>query len=226
MKKIVDKLFTKCDLKYKDFESSLIPNIDKKNVIGVRIPDIRKISKELSREDKDLFLSELPHKYLEENILHSILINEISDFDKCIYELDRFLDYVDNWSVCDTLSCKILCSNYDRFFEYLELCLKSGSIYKIRFVFVMMMKYFINDEYIDKCNLIAIKYKSEEYYINMAIAWYFSHALINYFDKTIYIFKDKLLSNKFVHNKSISKCVDSYRISSEKKNYLKGLRIK
>jgi hypothetical protein len=90
----------------------------------------------------------------------------------------------------------------------------------------MMMKYFINDEYIDKCNLIAIKYKSEEYYINMAIAWYFSYALINYFDKTIYIFKDKLLSNKFVHNKSISKCVDSYRISSEKKNYLKGLRIK
>ena len=225
MKKIVDKLFKNCDLKYKKFTSSLISNISKENIIGVRIPIIRRIVKELSLEEKSLFLNELPHKYLEENILHSILINEINDFDTCIFELEKFLDYVDNWSVCDTLTCKILCSNYEKFFEYLELCFKSKSIYKIRFAFVMMMKYFINDEYIDICNYIAINYKSNDYYINMAIAWYFSYALIFQYDKTIYIFEDKLLS-KFVHNKSISKCIDSYRLTIDKKNYLKRLRIK
>ena len=225
MKKVIDELYKKQDLNYKEFISSLIPNISEDIIIGVRIPDIRKLSKMMSVHDKEIFLTELPHKYLEENILHSILINEINDFDKCIYELERFLHFVDNWSVCDTLSCKILCSNYEKFFDYLISCLNSNSVYKIRFVFVMMMNYFINDEYIDMCNKFAVNYKTDEYYINMSIAWYFSYALINQYEKTIYIFENKMLS-KFVHNKSISKCIDSYRIGDNVKNYLKGLRVK
>ena len=140
-------------------------------------------------------------------------------------ELEKFLDYVDNWSVCDTLTCKILCNDYDKFFKYLKCCLESNSVYKVRFAFVMMMKYFIKSKYVDECNSIACNHVSDEYYINMAIAWYFSYALINEYGKTIFIFENNLLS-KFVHNKSISKCVDSYRVSNEVKNYLKSLRVK
>ena len=225
MKKIVDKLFENKDLKYKEFTSSLIPNVNKESIIGVRIPVIRKIFKEIDIEEKKLFLNELPHKYLEENILHSILINEIKNFDECIMELEKFLVYVDNWSVCDTLSCKILCNDYDNFFKYLKCCLESNSVYKVRFAFVMMMKYFIKSKYVDECNSIACNYVSDEYYINMAIAWYFSYALIFEYNRTVKIFENKKLS-KFVHNKSIQKAIERFRISNDKKDYLKTLRIK
>ena len=225
MKKIIDKLFENRDLKYREFTSSLIPNINIDNIIGVRIPVIRKIAKVLSFEDKRLFLKELPHKYLEENILHSVLINQIMDFDECINELENFLDYVDNWSVCDTLSCKILCDDYDKFFNFLKSCLDSNSVYKVRFAFVMMMKYFIKTKYVDQCNSIACNFVCNEYYVNMAIAWYFSYALIFEYNKTVKIFENRNL-NRFVHNKSIQKAIESYRISNDKKDYLKTLRIK
>lgn len=225
MKKVLDLLNKNCDLKYKEFSFGLIPNISKDSIIGVRIPLIRKIEKELSYEEKKIFLNELPHKYLEENILHSIIISNLKNIDDCIYELNRFLDYVDNWSVCDTLICKILVTDLDKTFKFIDTCLKSKSIYRIRFCFVCMLRYFINDEYINRCNKLCISYKTEEYYINMAIAWYFSYALINQYDKTIYIFENKLL-DKWLHNKSIQKAIESYRISNDKKNYLKGLRIK
>ena len=225
MKKILNLLKENSEYEYKVFSSKLIPNIDEELILGVRIPKIRNISKLLQSNEKVDFLDELPHKYLEENILHSILINEIKDYDSCIYELERFLPFVDNWSVCDTLRCNILCSDMDRFFEFLVSCLNSEYVYKIRFVFVMMLNYFINDKYISKCNEIAKNYKSDDYYINMAIAWYFSYALIYEYDKTVYIFEKKLLS-KFVHNKSISKACDSYRMSNKLKEYLKSLRIK
>ncbi len=224
MKKIIDLLFENSDLNYKTFTSNLIPNINIDSIIGVRIPVIRKICKSLTIDEKEFFISNLPHKYLEENILHSIIINEIDDFSSCIYELDKFLPYVDNWSVCDTLSCNNLTSNMDSFFNYLVFCIKSKNTYKVRFAFVMMLKHFINNEYIDKCNLLALSCKSDEYYINMAIAWYFSYALIFEYGKTIYIFENKLLP-KFVHNKSISKACDSYRINNDIKIYLKSLRI-
>ena len=225
MKKIVNTLFKKEDLEYKKFISSLIPNIDESNIIGVRVPIIRKIAKNMSSEEVSIFLKELPHDYLEENILHSILISEINDIDRCILELDIFLDHVDNWSVCDTLICKTLGNDLEKSFCFLESCLESKSVYRIRFAFVCMLRYFINDEYIDKCNSVCINYKSEEYYINMAIAWYFSYALIFQYDKTISIFENKLL-DKWVHNKSIQKAIESYRISDDRKKYLKDLRIK
>lgn len=225
MKKILNLLFNYREETYQQFTSFLIPNIDKNSILGVRIPNIRKISKILSSDEKEKFILEIPHIYLEENILHSILINEINDFDKCIFELDRFLPYVDNWSVCDTLKCDILCSDMNRFFNYLISCINSDNTFRVRFAFVMMLKYFINDNYIDKCNILALNFKSDEYYVNMAIAWYFSYALIFEFDKTIYIFENKLLS-KFIHNKSISKACDSYRLSIENKDYLRTLRIK
>lgn len=225
MKKILNLLIKYSEEDYKIFNSSLIPTIDKNSFLGVRIPNIRKIAKQLSLDEKNLFLSEIPHEYFEENILHAILINEISDFDKCIYELDKFLPFVDNWSVCDTLKCNVLTLNMNKFYKYIVSCVKSKYVYKVRFAFVMMLKHFINSDYFFECNKLALDYKCDDYYINMSIAWYFSYALIYRYNETIYIFEENLLS-KFVHNKSISKACDSYRLSNEIKDYLRGLRIK
>lgn len=225
MKKILSLLKKSIDLKYKEFTSSLIPNIDKEFILGVRIPTIRKIEKSMSVKEKKFFLNEFPHQYLEENILHSIIISNIKNIDECIFELDKFLDYVDNWSVCDTLICKILSSDLEKTFSFVEKCISSNSIYRIRFGFVIMLRYFINEEYIDRSNFIGLNCKTNEYYINMAIAWYYSYALIKEYDKTIYIFENRLL-DKWLHNKSIQKAIESYRISDAKKDYLKGLRIK
>lgn len=225
MKKVLDLFNNYIDEDYKLFSSSLLPNIDFNNILGVRIPYIRKIAKQLTINEKRQFMLNLPHKYLEENILHSILINELDDFEQCIDYLELFLPFVDNWSVCDTLTCNILCNDMNKFFDYLVLCIESNITYKVRFAFVMMLKHFINNEYIDRCNSLALNFKSDEYYINMSIAWYFSYALIFEYDKTVHIFENKQLS-KFVHNKSISKACDSYRLSTDLKCYLKGLRIK
>lgn len=225
MKKILNLLKNNSDLKYKNFSSSLIPNIDSNLILGVRIPVIRKLYKQMTKEEIDSFINDLPHCYLEENILHAIILSNIKDFDKCILELDRFLPYVDNWSVCDTLICKSLNFDLNKTFNFLIKCLKSNDIYRIRFVFVTMLRYFVNDQYIDICNSIAVNYNSEEYYINMAIAWYFSYALIYQYEKTIKIFDEKKLS-KWIHNKSIQKAIESYRITEERKKYLRGLRIK
>lgn len=225
MKKILNLFKENIDLKYKDFSSLLLPNIKKDFVLGVRIPVIRKIEKGMSNQEKKKFLVELPHKYLEENILHSIIISNIKNIDECINELDKYLDYVDNWSVCDTLICKSLEKDLNKTFIFIKKCIKSKNTYRVRFAFVCMLRYFVNDEYVDKCNEICLKHKSEEYYINMAIAWYFSYALIKEYEKTIGIFENKLL-DKWVHNKSVQKAIESYRISSDRKVYLKGLRIK
>lgn len=225
MKKVLDLLKNNIDTSYKEFNSSLIPNVDKKFILGVRIPIIRKIEKSLSFEEKKKFLSVLPHKYFEENILHAIIISNLKDLDDCLLELDNFLDYVDNWSVCDTLICKVLNNDLDRTFSFLEKCLLSDSVYRVRFAFVMMLRYFVKTKYIDKCNSICINYKSDEYYINMAIAWYFSYALIFAYDNSLYIFENKIL-DKWLHNKSIQKAIESYRISEDRKSYLNSLRIK
>jgi 3-methyladenine DNA glycosylase AlkD len=225
MKKILNLLIKYSEEDYKIFNSSLIPNVDKNSFLGVRIPNIRKIAKQLSLDEKNLFLSEIHHEYFEENILHAILINEISDFDKCICELDKFLPYVNNWSVCDTLKCDVLCFDMNRFYKYIVSCIKSNYVYKVRFAFVMMLKHFIKSDYFFKCNELALNYNFDDYYINMSIAWYFSYALIYKYNETIYIFEKKLLS-KFIHNKSISKACDSYRLSNNIKDYLRSLRIK
>lgn len=225
MKKVLDLLKKNIDIKYKEFNSSLIPNVDKKFILGVRIPIIRKIEKGLSLEEKKKFLKKLPHKYLEENILHAIIISNLKNIDESIIELDKFLDYVDNWSVCDTLICKVLGRDLERTFSFLEKCILSDSVYRVRFAFVMMLRYYVKSDYVDRCNFICMNYKSEEYYINMAIAWYFSYTLIFAYDKSIYIFENKLL-DKWLHNKSIQKAIESYRINAYKKSYLNSLRIK
>jgi len=223
---IQEKLFGYQDLGYREFNSKLIPNIDKETMIGVRIPDIRKIEKSLSIEEKEQFLMDLPHKYFEENMLHGIIISNMKDYNKVITNLEKFLPYVDNWAVCDSISPKIFKKNREKAIVNVLSWIKSNHTYVCRFGIGMIMQLYLEDEYFKKTYLdIIAKIKTEDYYINMMRAWTFQVALVKQWKEAIkYI--EKGLLDEFTHNKTISKSCDSYKIEKEKKEYLKTLRRK
>lgn len=214
-------LFSLQDISYKEFTCKLIPNIDANTVIGVRMPELRKLAKQI----KDYDLNNLPHKYYEENNLHGLILCEIKDYDKLIYELSKFLDYVDNWATCDLLSPKLFKKHPENLINQVKLWLNSGKTYHIRFAISILLRYYLDDmfkiEYLDLVSNI----KSEEYYVNMMIAWYFAEALVKQYDIAVkYIIEQKL--DKFTHQKAIQKAIDSYRINDNQKAFLKTLRIK
>lgn len=223
---IQEKLFEYQDLGYREFNSKLIPNIDKETMIGVRIPDIRKIEKSLSIEEKEEFLLKLPHKYFEENMLHGIIISNMKDYNKVITNLEKFLPYVDNWAVCDSISPKIFKKNREKVITNVLSWIKSNHTYVCRFGIGMIMQLYLEDEYFKKTYLdIIAEIKTEDYYINMMRAWTFQVALVKQWKEAIkYI--EKGLLDEFTHNKTISKSCDSYKIEKEKKEYLKTLRRK
>ena len=223
---IQDKLFEYQDLGYREFNSKLIPNIDKETMIGVRIPDIRKIEKSLSIEEKEEFLLKLPHKYFEENMLHGIIISNMKDYDKVIISLEKFLPYVDNWAVCDIISPKILKKKREKAIVNILSWIKSDHTYICRFGIGMIMQLYLENEYFKKSYLdIIAEIKTEEYYINMMRAWTFQVALVKQWKEAI-VYIEKGLLDEFTHNKTISKSCDSYKIEKEKKEYLKTLRRK
>lgn len=224
MEKIQNKLFEYQDLGYREFNSKLIPNIDKDKMIGVRIPDIRKIEKSLSVEEKEQFLMDLPHKYFEENMLHGIIISNMKDCDKAISELEKFLPYVDNWAVCDIINPKVFKKNREKIITKILSWIKSDHTYICRFGIGMIMQLYLEDEYFKTSYLdIVAKIKIEDYYINMMRAWLFQVALVKKWDITIKYIENNIL-DIFTHNKTISKSCDSYRIDKTKKEYLKSLR--
>ena len=226
MEKIQNKLFEYQDLGYRDFNSKLIPNIDKETIIGVRIPDIRKIEKSLSIEEKEEFLLKLPHKYFEENMLHGIIISNMKEYDKVIINLEKFLPYVDNWAVCDSISLKIFKKNREKAIVNVLSWIKSNHTYVCRFGIGMIMQLYLEDEYFKKSYLdIIAEIKTEDYYINMMRAWTFQVALVKQWKEAI-VYIEKGLLDEFTHNKTISKSCDSYKIEKEKKEYLKTLRRK
>ena len=223
---IQEKLFEFQDLGYREFNSKLIPNIDKETMIGVRIPDIRKIEKSLSIEEKEKLLMDLPHKYFEENMLHGIIISNMKDYDKVIINLEKFLPYVDNWAVCDSISPKIFKKNREKAIVNVLSWIKSNHTYVCRFGIGMIMQLYLEDEYFKKTYLdIIAEIKIEDYYINMMRAWTFQVALVKQWKDTI-VYIEKGLLDEFTHNKTISKSCDSYKIEKEKKEYLKTLRRK
>ncbi len=226
MDAIQERLFALQDLKYREFHSKLMPTVNKDRIIGVRTPDLRKFSKEINKSDLKVdFLNSLPHKYYEEDNLHAFLIEQIKDFDECIFALDKFLPYIDNWATCDMMTPKILGEYPDKLYLKIQEWIKPSHTYTVRFGVVTLMKFFMN-EHLDKRHLnLLLTIKSDEYYINMAIAWYIATALASNWDMVIpYIEEQKF--DKWVHNKSIQKSIESYRITPEQKAYLKRLKIK
>lgn len=225
MKTLKDRLFELQDLEYKKFQKRLIPNIENDDIIGVRIPILRKLAKKVSNDEASEFLKNLPHKYYDENNLHAFLIENIKNCDECIKEIEKFLPYIDNWATCDLLSPKILKKHPDELYEKIKIWIKSEHTYTVRFAIVMLISNYLDENFKQEMLHLVKDIKTQQYYINMAIAWYFSFALIKQYDFAISIIKEKSL-DKFVHNKSIQKAVESYRIDDETKQYLKTLKLK
>lgn len=221
---IQKRLFELSDEKNADFSAKLTPGIDREKFLGVRIPASRKLAKEIIKENehKD-FLNSLPHKYYDENILHSILISEIKDYDECIKYVDEFLPYVDNWAVCDTMSPKAFKNKHERLMNDILRWVDSDQTYTIRFGLKMLMAHFLDNDFKNEYLKIPAKIKSDEYYINMMIAWFYATALAKQWNSTIVYIENGVL-DKWVHNKAIQKARESYRITAEQKEYLKSLK--
>ena len=226
MDKIQKLLFDNADEKYRNFHSSLIPTVDKDSIIGVRVPDVRKIAKDVAKncpQDVKAFLSNLPHEYYDENILHAVLISDISDFNTAMEYTEQFLPYIDNWAVCDIFNPRAFKTRKSELWQKIEIWLNSTDTYTVRFAIVCAMRHFLDKDFsIDKFEKV-LGVMSDEYYINMAIAWYMSFALIKQYDVAVKVIEENKLPT-WVHNKSIQKAVESYRISDDKKQYLKTLR--
>ena len=224
MLEVRDRLLSLKDGKYFEFTSKLVPNVASENMIGIRIPTLRELAKRMNDDEADRFMRELPHKYFEENNLHAFLIEKIKDFDECISEVERFLPYVDNWATCDSMRPKCFKLNTDRLIHHIESWLKSDKAYTLRFGIEMLMVFYLDERFKEDYLYDVARIRSEEYYVNMMIAWYFATALSKQYDETIKILENNLL-HSWVHNKTISKARESFRISPEKKEYLKQLKI-
>ena len=224
MEKILDELFSLQDEEYREFNSKLIPTVSKENVIGIRIPVLRKYEKEIRNSEKAKeFLNSLPHKYTEEYNLHALLLENIKSYEDTIKALNDFLPFVDNWATCDIMSIKIFKKHLDILPGQLDIWLNSSHTYTIRFAIKMYMSYYL-DENFDVAYMTKIsKIQSDEYYVNMMLSWYFATALAKQYETAIKFLEENKLS-QWVHNKTIQKAIESYRITAEQKTYLRTLK--
>ena len=222
--KLQKQLFELQDLKYRDFHSKLMPETDKETVIGIRTPVLRKFAKEFAgTSEAEAFLRQLPHRYYEENNLHMMLITGIKDYEKCMEEIQRFLPCIDNWATCDYPAPKCFARHKDQVLEEAKRWISSGETYVIRYGIGMLMRLFPDEDFSSEYLEMAAAVQSQEYYVNMMIAWYFATALAKQWDATVpYIEQHKL--SDWVHRKTVQKAVESYRITPEQKEYLKGFR--
>ena len=224
-KDIISILFQMKDEKYKAFQSRLIPTVDPGNFIGVRTPDLRKYAKSLEKkEDIGLFLKDLPHKYFDENQLHAFIISGIKDYNKCMKEVESFLPFIDNWATCDQMSPKVFKKNKNDLLEHIRIWISSEKTYTVRFGIKMLMEHFLDDDFDGIYPDMVAQIRSDEYYIQMMSAWYFATALAKQYEEVLPYLEERKL-DVLIHNKTIRKAVESDRISSEQKMYLKGLRI-
>ena len=223
MEKIVKELFEMQDEKYRDFQSTLIPGSDLEKVIGIRTPLLRKYAKNLPLEDAKAFLLELPHEYFDENQLHAFIVSEIKDIDACIKEVNTFLPYVDNWATCDQMSPVIFKKHKDKLLVEVKRWIVSSETYTVRFGIKMLMQHFLDEDFNLEYPEMVAKIQSEEYYVKMMIAWYFATALAKQYDSVIPFIEEGRLE-KWTHNKAIQKSIESYRITTEQKKYLRTLK--
>ncbi len=224
MEEIQNRLFELQDMAYRDFHSRLMPGIDKETVIGIRVPMLRKYSKSIAgTELSEKFIKELPHRYYEENNLHMMLITGIRDYDRCISEIERFLPYIDNWATCDFPAPKCFENHKEELLPVIKGWIASGETYTIRYGIGMLMRLYLDEDFDPEYVRLVAGVKSDEYYVNMMIAWYMATALAKQWDTAIPYIEEHRMSD-WVHRKTIQKAVESYRITDEQKKYLKGYR--
>ena len=214
------------DPAYRDFHSNLMPGIDKDTIIGIRTPQLRRFAKQLAQTaEAEQFLHRLPHQYYEENNLHGLLIEQIKDYELCIEELERFLPHIDNWATCDLLAVRTVKNHLNSYIKKIDRWLESEHIYTIRFGINMLMRYYLEEEFKLEYPGKVAAIRSEEYYVNMARAWYFATALAKKYDQVLPFLEEQKM-DVWTHNKTIQKAIESYRITPEQKEYLRTLKIR
>lgn len=218
------QLFSLQDKSYALFQSKLTPGIPFDSFIGVRVPVLRRLAKGyIKNPEHKVFLSTLPHQFYDENMLHGLLVSQINNFDQCIEEVERFLPYVDNWAVCDIMSPKIYKSNKFRLIDKIKQWVGSKKTYTCRFGVGMLLTHFLDSDF--ECQYLEIpaSVTSEEYYVKMMLAWFYATALAKQWDASIRYLEQKRLT-VWVHNKTIQKAIESFRITDGQKDYLRKLK--
>ncbi|MDO4804958.1 MAG: DNA alkylation repair protein [Lachnospiraceae bacterium] len=223
---IRSELFQMQDLKYRAFQSKLTPTVAPEHFIGVRTPDLRKLAKQVGKwKDVDVFLKALPHDTFEENQLHAFIISEMKDYAECMDAVNVFLPYVDNWATCDQMSPKTFKKHRQELLAAIRQWIASDHLYTARFGIKMLMEHFLDEDFdVEYLGMVA-GVRSEEYYVRMMIAWYFATALAKQYEQTLPFIEERRLDS-WTHNKTIQKAIESYRISLEQKEYLRGLKVK
>ncbi len=227
MNKITNELINSADVAYKNFHSKLIPTVVGDTVLGVRAPVCRQIAKKYAHAPEgEAFLSELPHRYYDENIVHGYMLGFLKD-DNLEKRLAEFMPYMDNWAVVDmTVSClKGFFKNPDASLDFVRTCIASDKEYIVRFGIVSLLNYYLTEKHASLAISLVIDIKREEFYIKMAQAWFLATALTKHYELALPIFEACSL-DVWVHNKAIQKARESYRISNDKKDYLNSLKIK
>ena len=227
MESIQSKLLSMQDTAYRDFNAKLIPTVDPKLMIGIRTPLLRKFAKDLFKTEPKqaaAFMQTLPHRYFEENNLHAFLIENIKDFDTAITETERFLPFIDNWATCDSFSPSIFKKYPDAVYQKILTWIQSAHTYTVRYAINLLLSNYLDDRFKPAMLELVSAIKSDEYYINMMIAWYFSFALIKQYNAALPYIKKQTL-DPFTHNKTIQKAIESRRIPAEIKDYLRTLKV-
>lgn len=223
---ITEKLLSMQDIEYKNFHQKLMPTVAPDLVIGIRVPQLRKLAKELFKHENAAateFIAALPHKYYEENNLHAFLVEQIKDYDEALAQTQSFLPYIDNWATCDMFTPKAFYKNTDKLIVKIGEWIKSGEPYTVRYAIKLLMSLYLDEKFDKSYPEMVANVRLEEYYVKMVIAWYFATALAKQYDAVIgYIAENRL--DTWTHNKAIQKAIESRRISSEAKAYLRQLK--
>lgn len=224
MTKVQKRLFEVADKQYALFQAKLIPNIPQERVIGVRVPVLRKIAREFEKEPECRdFLNTLPHAYYDENMLHSILLSNVKNYEECIAAVEAFLPYVDNWAVCDTLRPKVFGKHKDKLLPRIKDWIASDKTYTCRFGIGMLMMHYLDKDFKPEYLELPQKVDSEEYYVKMMIAWFYATLWQISGMRRFRILKSIDFLTGYI-KKTIQKACESYRITDEQKAYLKTLR--
>ncbi len=218
---IRSRLFALQDVKYRDFQSGLIPNIPPETMIGVRTPELRQLAKEVGTDED--FLAALPHRFFDENQLHAFIISAIRDKSECLRRAEEFLPYVDNWATCDQMSLKCFKKSPEELLPRIRVWIKSPHTYTVRFGVGCLMEFFLDEHFSPEYIELVSEIRSDEYYVNMMIAWYFATALAKQYETAVGYIERRSL-DPWVHRKAVQKAIESYRVTDEHKQYLRTLR--
>ena len=221
---VAEKLAACGSEKYREFQSKLVPNVPKETILGVKTPDMRRIAKEMrGTQEAEAFLTELPHRYYEENLVHFFLIAMIRDFDECAQAVETFLPYVDCWPVCDQSSPKAFTKDHEKLLPLIRKWIGSEHTYTVRFGIRMLMNEFLGEDFRPEYLAWVAAVPGEAYYIRMMVAWYFATALAKQYEESVVYLEERRL-DPWTHTKTIQKAIESYRVSDAHKAYLKTLR--